>query len=497
MVTAIAFDPHARTPLHRQLYDAIRGAIVAGRLRPGARMPSTRYLSEQLDLARNTVLNVFEQLLAEGYLVARPGSATFVADELPDRALRAARRVQGHDIKAPHPPSATETGVGLSRRGRELADGPIWARVPPRVPGAEVAFRPGLPALDAFPFERWGRLLARRWNRSGADLYDHGDPRGYGPLREALAEYLAAARGVRCDVGQILITTGTQQAIGLAAAVLLDPGAAAWVEDPGYPFARAALTAAGAALVPVPVDDEGIDVAEGIRRRRDARLAVVTPAHQFPLGHAMSPRRRDALLAWARDAGAWLVEDDYDSEFRYVGRPLAALQGEDPERVVYCGTFSKVLTPALRLGYVVVPRRVVGAFLAAKVGADLRTPPLEQAVLADFIAGGHFARHVRRMRVLYARRQDALLAAAGRFAPSLTLRPRPAGMQLIGWLPEGMDDRAAADRVTRAGLQAFPLSGLRLEPSRAGGLILGYAPVPAERMADCVRRLHAAVVSGE
>jgi GntR family transcriptional regulator/MocR family aminotransferase len=491
MVTAIAFDPHADAPLHRQLYEAVRGAIVAGRLRPAARMPSTRYQSEQLDLARNTVLNVFEQLLAEGYLVARTGSGTFVTDELPERALRAVK-------SSPHGTPAAEVAPPpeLSQRARELAANSIWARVPLRVPGSEVAFRPGLPAIDAFPYERWGKLLARRWNRSGAELYDHGDPRGYGPLREALCEYLCPSRGVRCDVDQILITSGTQQALGLASSVLLDAGDRAWVEDPGYPFARAALTAAGAVVWPVPVDDEGIDVAEGIRRCPVARVAVVTPAHQFPLGHAMSPRRRTALLEWARTAGAWVVEDDYDSEFRYVGRPLAALQGEDPDgRVVYCGTFSKVLTPALRLGYLVVPRQLAELFLAAKVRADLRTPPLEQAVLADFIAGGHFARHVRRMRVLYAERQEALLDAARRHAPSLSLRPSPAGMQLIGWLPEGTDDRAVAARVMRAGLTAFPLSAMRVEPSPRGGLILGYAPVPAERMAECVRRLHAAITS--
>jgi GntR family transcriptional regulator/MocR family aminotransferase len=491
MVTAIAFDPHADAPLHRQLYEAIRGAVVAGRLRPGARMPSTRYLSEQLDLARNTVLNVFERLLAEGYLVARAGSGTFVADELPERALRAART-------SPRGPGAETAGAPpeLSARGRELAANSTWACVPPREPGSEVAFRPGLPAVDTFPYERWGKLLARRWNRSGPDLYDHGDPRGYAPLREAVCEYLATARGVRCDVEQVLITAGTQQATSLAAAVLLNPGDRAWVEDPGYPFARAALVAAGAAVSPVPVDDEGIIVAEGIRRCPDAKVAVVTPAHQFPLGHAMSPRRRVALLEWARAADAWIVEDDYDSEFRYVGRPLAALQGEDPDgRVVYCGTFSKVLTPALRVGYLVAPRALADVFLAAKVRSDLRSPPLEQAVLADFIAGGHFARHVRRMRVLYAERQEALLDAARRHAPSLTLRPSAAGMQLIGWLPEGVDDRAAAARVMRAGLSAFPVSAVRVEPSPRGGLILGYAPVPAERMADCVRRLHAAVTS--
>jgi GntR family transcriptional regulator/MocR family aminotransferase len=491
MVTAIAFSAHAEAPLHRQLYDTIRGAIAAGRLRPGARMPSTRYLSEQLDLARNTVLNVFEQLLAEGYLVARTGSGTFVADELPERAVRA--------VPATHFDAGQNGAVAppeLSQRAHDLAANSHWASVPPRGPGSGVAFRPGLPAMDAFPYERWGKLLARRWNRSGADLYDHGDPRGYRPLREAVCEYLCTARGVRCDVEQILITSGTQQAVSLAAGVLLDPGDRAWVEDPGYPYARAALIAAGAAPSPVPVDDEGIIVAEGVRQCPVAKAAVVTPAHQFPLGHAMSPRRRVALFEWARRAGAWIVEDDYDSEFRYVGRPLAALQGEDPDgRVVYCGTFSKVLTPALRLGYLVVPRPLCDVFLAAKVRADLRSPPLEQAVLADFIAGGHFARHVRRMRVLYSERQEALLDAARRHAPSLTLRPSPAGMQLIAWLPEGMDDRAAAARVMRSGLTAYPLSAVRVEPSSRGGLMLGYAPVPAEHMAECVRRLHAAVTS--
>jgi len=490
MASFVCLDSRVGTPLHRQLYESIRAAIVEGRLGAGARVPSTRGLALQLNVSRNTAMNAFEQLLAEGYLVGRAGSGTYVADDLPERATAIAGRARG---------GATSGAAGIvaparpSGRARALASFPCPFR---REPDSPIAFRVGTPDREHFPVETWGRLLARRWNRSGADLLHHGDPRGYAPLRRAVCDYVTTARGVRCTVERVLIVTGTQQGVQLAAQVLLDPGQAAWVEDPGYPAYRGALAASGASVVPVPVDAEGLDVAAGVRRRPGARLAIVTPAHQMPMGVALSAGRRAALLDWAAESDAWIFEDDYDSEFRYAGRPLPALQGAPGggERVVYCGTFSKVMSPALRLAYLVVPAALVDAFVTAKAFADVQCPPLEQAVLTDFIAQGHFARHVRRMRVLYARRQAALIEQAAReCAGRLDVRPMAAGMHLIGWLPPGADDREVSRRLRRAGVNNLPLSAMAIEAATPPALLLGYAGLPDAELAPAVRRMAAAL----
>jgi len=308
-------------------------------------------------------------------------------------------------------------------------------------------------------------------------LLGYGEPAGHRPLRQAIAAYLGAARAVRCSWEQIVVVSGSQQALDLAARVLLDPGDEAWVEDPGYAGARAALAGSGARVVPVQVDEEGLDVAAGETAAPGARLACVTPSHQYPSGVTMSLERRLALLEWADRAGAWVVEDDYDSEYRYSGRPLEALQGLDPSGdVVYVGTFSKVLSPGLRLGYLLAPPDLTGAFVAAREFTDRHPPQVEQAVLADFMAEGHFGRHVRRMRSLYAERRAALLESAEReLAGLLDVVPAEAGMHLVGLLPEGEDDREASRRAAAAGVEAPPLSAFSQAPSRAGGLVLGYA----------------------
>jgi GntR family transcriptional regulator/MocR family aminotransferase len=326
-------------------------------------------------------------------------------------------------------------------------------------------------------------------------LLDYGEPAGYRPLREAIAAHLATARAVVCDAEQVVVVNGTQQAADLCARLLLDEGDAAWLEEPGYPGARAALRAAGARVVPVPVDGDGLDVAEGERRCPAARLCYVTPSHQYPLGVTLGLPRRLALLEWAARSGAWVIEDDYDSEFRYSGRPLASLQGLDRAgRVVYVGTFSKVLAPALRLAYLVVPPGLAAGFAAARAAADGGSPLLPQAILADFVAEGGLARHVRRMRALYAERQAALVAAVRReLRGRLEAAPAAAGQHLVGWLPEGADDRVAARRAAAAGLGPPPLSAYRLEPGGRGGLLLGYAGVPPGRLRDGVRRLAAAL----
>jgi GntR family transcriptional regulator/MocR family aminotransferase len=481
----VELDRESPVPLYQQLYAAFRGAILAGRLPPGTILPSTRSIADDLRVSRNTGARAFEQLLAEGYVVGRVGSGTYVAEDLPEECL--ATRAGSEARSAPE-----SAAPRLSVRGERLASA---MQVLSAAPGAGYPFRAGTPALDAFPYEVWSRLVAKRRNLPPREVLGWGDPAGYEPLRAAIADYLGAARGVRCDAEQVIVVAGSQQAIDVAARLLLDPGDAAWMEEPGYAGARASFLGAGLKVVPVPVDGEGLDVAAAIARAPRARMAYVAPSHQFPLGGTMGLARRLALLEWAERAGAWIVEDDYDSEYRYAGRPLAALQGLDRGgRVIYLGTFSKVLFPALRLAYLVVPRRLAGAFRAARL-LDA-APTFEQMVLADFIAGGHFVRHIRRMRALYAARQAALVREAARsLGGRLRVEPSDAGMHLIGWLPEGADDAAVARAAAERGVEVLPLSSFyACKPGRPG-VLLGYACVNERDLAWGIARLARALAA--
>jgi GntR family transcriptional regulator/MocR family aminotransferase len=356
-------------------------------------------------------------------------------------------------------------------------------------------FQTGFPAMESFPRELWARIAARQVRHPSIDRLSYGSAAGFAPLRRAIAEYLRTSRGVRCSWEQVVVTAGSQQALDLAARVLLDPDDTAWIEDPGYMGARGAFTAAGLRCAPVAVDGEGLSVHDGVARFPEARMAYCTPSRQYPMGVAMSLTRRMELLAWARNRGAWIVEDDYDSEFRYAGRPLAALQGLDAAgRVIYTGTFSKTLFPALRLGYLVAPETVVDAFIAARALADRHGPGLEQAIVAEFLDAGHFARHVRRMRGLYAERQDALVAAAARdLAGLLDLAPAESGMHLLGRLPAGVDDRAASEKAAAAGVSAPALSQYAIRERPGPALLFGYAAYPRRKIRDSVRRLAAAL----
>lgn len=349
-------------------------------------------------------------------------------------------------------------------------------------------FRTGTPDFAAFPGKVWARITAKHWQHRTPELLTYGDPAGYAPLRAAIAAYLGESRAVRCTPEQVIVVAGSQQGVDLAARLLLDPGDAAWVEDPGYLGARAALTAAGARLVPVPVGPEGLDVAAGLAMAPHARLACVAPSHHFPLGVMLSLQARLALLDWAAREQAWVVEDDYDSEYRYGGRPLAAMQGLDHAgRVIYVGTFSKVLFPALRLGYVVVPPELAPAFAAARALADRHSPTMEQAILADFIAEGHFARHIRRMRTRYGARQAALIDAVQREIGDLvTLAPANAGMHLVAWLPASTDDQQISQSLAAAGITAHPVSAFAHSAPLRPGLLLGYAAFPDEMLRESV-----------
>ena len=466
--------------LTNALYDELRQSILRGQLPPGARLPSTRALADERGLSRNTVLNAYEQLMAEGYVEARVGSGTCVARELPEEMLTV---------------PAQERTASLSRRGSLLSSHPARPLSAPRRPRA---FESGLPDAGAFPFRTWTRLMARQWRKPSYAMLSYGDPAGYRPLREAIAAYVRTARAVRCDAEQVFIVSGSQQALDLTARLLIDPGDAALIEDPGYPGARAALSAAGATLVPMPVDADGADVTRRAARARNARLVFVTPSHQYPLGVTLSLRRRLALIEWANANGAWIVEDDYDSEFRYRKKPLPSLQGLDPAgRVIYLGTFSKTLFPSLRLGFVVLPPELVDPFRRARAVVDGHSPVSEQAVLAEFIAGGHFARHIRRMRVLYEERQRVLVDAARReLAGRLDVQPLDAGMHLVGWLPDGTDDAAVAERAAERGVYVVPLSRCAAAKPSRPGLLLGYAALTPAQIREGVRKLASVLTDG-
>ncbi|HRF47081.1 MAG TPA: PLP-dependent aminotransferase family protein [Anaerolineales bacterium] len=471
-------DPQQPTALYRQLYLNLRDAILAGRLKRGARLPSTRELAVSLNISRNTVLNAFEQLLAEGYLETTPASGTFVSLHLPVD-------------KPGQRPLADSRLTHWSKLARSFRSAPAL-HVGDRGSERSRAFRAGLPALDAFPFKLWGRLVARRARHLDRALLDYQTTAGYRPLREAIAAHVTVSRQVRCTADQIVIVSGSQGALDLVARLLVDPGDPVWLEDPGYLGARGAFAGAGARIVPVPVDAEGLRVEVGRQRCIDARLAYLTPSHQFPLGVTLSLQRRLELLDWARSANAYVVEDDYDSEYRFHGRPLAALQGLDETgRVIYVGTFSKTLFPSLRLGYLILPHGLLDTFLAAKAYTEVHAPALEQGALADFIADGHFGRHIRRMRALYGERREALLSAL----VGLPVEPFVAdtGMHGIGWLQRGADDVAVTRAAAEHGVDVTPLSRFSLARNPRPGLLLGYACVDPARIKAGARRLAAAL----
>lgn len=478
--------PDLTTPLHRQLFDALRAAILDGRLGAGARLPSTRDLAREVGVSRNTVMTAYDQLVAEGYLEGRTGAGTYVGATLPGDLIRARARRD--------PKRRPGGGRRLSERGDLLAGtpmrdaGPHWPGIRP--------FRSGVPALDAFPTETWARLAGRRWRNATSSRLGYGHAAGHPELRREIAAYLRLSRGVRCTEEQVIVVSGSQQAFDLTARLLLDPGDIAWMEDPGYAGVRGALLGAGLRVMPVPVDAEGIDVVAGQRLAPTARLVSVTPSHQYPMGVTMSVSRRLALLEWASRAEAWILEDDYDAEFRYSGRSLEALQGLDDEGlVIYAGTFSKVLAPALRLGYLVVPPALVEAFTTAREVADRHAPTIEQAVLADFMAEGHFARHLRRMRTLYAERQSALIAAARELPDGLIdLQPAEAGLHVVGWLPPGREAADVSRRAADAGVHTHPFVAPGDPPRH--GLMLGYAPYTPGEIRTAMARLGEALARG-
>ncbi|MFY2562546.1 PLP-dependent aminotransferase family protein [Corallococcus terminator] len=472
-------------PLHRQLYERLREAILAGTLAPRSRLPSTRTLSRELGISRGTVEEAFAQLDAEGFLERRVGSGSVVA--LPDHA-RGPRSVPARGLRfvpARGDAKAARLG-GLSRRGRRMA-----SDVLPPEPRDVRPFTPCLPALELFPVKLWARAVAKQARMLEPGRMTAGDPEGFRPLREAIAAHLGPARGVRCDWRQVLVFASTQQALDLTARLLLDEGDGVWLEEPGYLGARVAFESAGARPHPVPVDAEGLRVEVALSRAPKARLAYVTPSHQYPLGVTTSLSRRLALLEHARASGMWLFEDDYDSEFRYATRPLAAIQGMDVAgRVLYAGTFNKVMFPSLRLAFLVVPEALVDAFTAARAATDGHAPPLTQAAMAHFMESGHYAAHLRQMRLVYAERRDALLDALQRETRGeLRLGAAEAGMHVTAFLADGLQDVAVIARSDARRLGARRLSPLYLGRGRRQGLVLGFSGASPAGLRAAVRTL--------
>ena len=485
---AIVLDTAAPLPVYRQIYDWLRRAIVSGQLEPGARLPSTRVLASELGVSRSTTALAYEQLVLEGYLEGKVGHGTRVAKLQPEQIFE----VGGTGRRRQQWSTQPLAQGGLARRGQLLAALAWQADGDADQTGAVAnPFRVGQPDVDAFPYDLWARLLTKHARQSLHGVARDQRPQGHGPLREAIAAHIGITRGVHCTPEQIILTAGAQGALDLIARVLLDPGDSTWVEEPGYFGTTGALLGAGAVLVPVPVEGDGLAVEVGRQRCPEARLAVVTPSHQCPTGVTMSRGRRLALLEWAGESGAWIVEDDYDSEYRYGGRPLEALHGLDRAgRVIYVGTFSKVLLPSLRLGYLVAPPALVEGLLAARRLIDRHLPLLEQLALTDFLAEGHFARHLRRMRLRYLERRDALVESLRReLADAVEVSVPEAGMHLVAWLPPGVSGQTIATAAARQGLRVPTIAQFCLEPPQRDGLMLGFASATPEGLREGVRRL--------
>ena len=489
MLSAIQLDSRSDTPLYRQIYNNLRDAILTQQLAPGFRLPSTRDLAPVLGVSRNTIRNAFDQLLAEGYLESAVGSGTFVSQQLPDDLLPSFR----HSLNREKRPSATPIAQRAQRYaaiGQNILD--------PRIQAVAPLFPIGSPALDAFPFDIWAKLTARFYkqlDRSELQLGRH--MAGYPPLRQAVANYLKTTRGVNCQPEQVVITSGSQLGLYLSAQVLINPGDSVWVGNPGYSAAWGVVDVAGGTIKAVPVDDEGWVVEAGIATAENGRVAIVTPSHQYPLGYTMSLARRLQLLNWANNQQAWVIEDDYDSAYRYSSPPLAALQALDPaQRVIYVGTFSKMLFPALRLGFLVVPPALLPAFVGMRATIDVRTPIISQAVLAAFLSEGHFMRHLRRMRKLYQARRDCLITELQRqLGDIISLGSTDCGMHFTIFLPDALSQDKINHDLLQQGWFAEFLSHAYFAGPQRKGIGLGFTNLTPEQIRQRTHFLAQAILA--
>ncbi|HEY9138561.1 MAG TPA: PLP-dependent aminotransferase family protein, partial [Terriglobus sp.] len=464
----------------RWLYTELRSAIMDGRLKAGARLPSTRNLAAQYNLARGTVVAAFQQLQAEGFISSEVSAGTFVLPA-PGWETSAAKQRSFRQVKSK---------AKISKRAHSLLKTTFSQ---PASHSIGKAFRGYEPAIDLFPVEQWARTAARVYRKAPRSLYGQGHAGGYSPLRRAIAEYIGQSRGVRCSAEQIIVTSGAQQALDLVARVLLDPGDEVWMEDPGYPGASQAFRSVGASVIPVPVDRDGVDVAEAMKLSPTARVAYVTPANQFPLGVVMAAERRVELLAWAARAGAWIVEDEYDAEYRYSGKPIASLHSLDRSgSVIYVGTFTKMLFNALRIGFIVVPERLMDAFRITRSFMDRHAPTLDQAVLTEFINEGHFGRHVRKMRQVYSERSEMLAVEANRrLSGLLDVEHAQSGMYTVAWIKTRISETALTRRAEQLGLEVVPMSRYVTRYEQKPALVLGFAGCNANEIKRGVSVLEA------
>jgi len=471
-------DPPSNAVLWQWLYREIRAAILSGRLKRGVCLPSTRELGRKYGLSRGTVIAAFDQLQAEGYLDGKVGAGTYVNTRLPEDYLTTARATIDDQ------PVRPRKIVTLSRFANRLIPVPEMPVAPLR------AFRLE-PALDEFPTGVWGQIVARCMRRATRTLLVDSDSRGYRPLREAIAEHLGATRGVACSADQVIVVAGIQHGFDLTMRLLLNPQDRVCVEDPCHPMIPAMLRVLPARVIPVPVDTEGLDTRVGQRQCRGPKLIYVTPAHQFPLGVTMTLERRLALLDWARRSGSWIFEDDYDSEYRYTGRPIPAVQGFDPEGpVIFSGSFSKLLLPTLRLGYLVVPSMLVDKFAAARFISDRHSSIIDQAVMCEFLVEGHFARHIRRMRELHVARSRELRETVNRRLPEVMEVPEiEAGIHTVVWLKHELREEAVAQAAAEHKVETVPLRRFALRRQQPDGLLLGFAAYTPRQIRDAVDRL--------
>ena len=467
-------------PLHRQVYLGIRRLVLAGQLRPGSRLPSTRQLASDLRLSRTTVLDAFEQLIFEGYLQGKVGSGTRVSSHIP------------HDVQT-LASAAEQNRIPNVRRKPRIARRTAPYPFQQTVAATPIRpLRPGLPDIASLPLNLWSRLTAKHWRRAADQLYEHADSLGFLPLRKAICDYVSRSRAVRCDPDQIVITTGAQQALYLCAKTLLDPGESVWMEDPGYPRARVAFQSAQLDVIPIPVDSGGLNSAASSKKRSAPQMIYVTPSFQCPLGYTMTLERRFDLLRVAARNNAWILEDDYFSEFRYGTDPVASLQGLDRnERVIYIGNFSKNVVPFLRIGFLVAPKSIVHTLKMARTSVSRQPPGVDQAALAEFIADGRLERHIRATLQIYRGRYEALVNAIRQYGGGVleVSENNGIGMYLVAWLPAGVDDRVAARIASSAGVDTVPLSNFALHKLRRTGLVLGYSAYSATAIREAAQRL--------